>query len=247
MKKSLKRLAPEFSLRILNKMGLYSQFKPAVGRVHLGDLKSRSPFSDSFGFDRGTPIDRYYIENFLAKEAGSIRGRVLEIGDNEYTLRFGGKNITQSEILHINDSNPSATIIGDLSDAPQIPDNSFDCIILTQTLHLVYHYHNVLKTCARILKPGGALLLTVPGITPVDIDEWEFLYSFTKRSVKLMLAEDFSVENTQITCYGNVLVASAFLYGMSLSELKKEELDHNDERFQVIIAAKAVKALKHES
>ena len=48
------------------------------------------PVSRSFGFDRGTPVDRRYIEQFLARHAAAIRGDVLEVGDDGYTRRFGG-------------------------------------------------------------------------------------------------------------------------------------------------------------
>jgi ubiquinone/menaquinone biosynthesis C-methylase UbiE len=65
-------------------------------------------------------------------------------------------------------SNPQATFVGDLSHAPQLPDAAFDCVVLTQTLHLIYDFKGAIATCYRILKPGGALLLTVPGITHID-------------------------------------------------------------------------------
>ncbi|WP_232064898.1 class I SAM-dependent methyltransferase [Rhodocytophaga rosea] len=148
-----------------------------------------------------------------------------------------------SEILHVNDSNPHATIIGDLSDAPHIPENSFDCIILTQTLHLVYDYKAVIRTCFRVLKPGGTLLLTVPGITPIDYGEWEstWYWSFTGRAIEKILAEVFPTNQIKINTYGNTYVAAAFLYGMGLPELKKEMLEIHDPHMQVIITANSVK------
>jgi SAM-dependent methyltransferase len=225
-------------------LGIYKSYRPAAGTVKTGDFFRTTPFSNVFGYDRGGPIDRYYIENFLSAESEYICGRVLEIGDNEYTLRFGKENVQQSEVLHVNDSNPVATIVGDLSDAPQIADNSFDCIILTQTLHMVYDYKAVIKTCYRILKPGGTLLLTVPGITPIDYGEWgkTWLWSFTGRVMEMILAESFLKKQLEIETYGNVYVASAFLYGMGLPEIEKKVLDFHDPNMQVIITAKAVKA-----
>lgn len=241
MRYLIKKLTPDFGLQWLNRVGLYDHYRPKPGKVRLGSMRSLLPFSDVFGFDRGTPIDRYYIENFLQAEAGQIKGRVLEIGDNEYTMRYGKERVQQSDILYIDDSNTKATIIGDLCNAPHIEDNSFDAIVLTQTLHVIYDYKSALKTCYRILKPGGTLLLTSPGITPVDVDEWSFYYSFTEKSLKKILAESFPANQVETECYGNVMVATAFLYGMSCAEVKKKQLDHRDPRFQVIITAKAVK------
>lgn len=202
-----------------------------------------TPYSTEFGYDRGGPVDRYYIENFLQKQALHIQGRVLEIGDNAYTLRFGDSRVEKSEVLHVDEDHPQATLTGDLSHAPHIPDNSFDCIILTQTLHLIYHYQDALKTCYRILKPSGKLLLTVPGITPIDHGEWEqsWLWSFTQQSVTRILSEVFPPEAIQVEAHGNVLVATAFLYGKGLPELKQEQLDFQDPHYQVIMAAMATK------
>ena len=98
---------------------LQTQFQahksPPVGRVSFGNLRRVTPISREFGFDRGLPVDRYYIENFLTHHADDIRGRVLEIGDNSYTRRFGGDHVTKSDVLHVVEGNPQATIVGDLT------------------------------------------------------------------------------------------------------------------------------------
>ncbi|WP_114782253.1 glycosyltransferase [Botryobacter ruber] len=244
IKTIVKKHAPAFSLRWLHQMGLYKSGIPGVGCVAPGDFNRVTPFSKEFGYNRGGPVDRYYIEKFLDNEAASIRGRALEIGDNEYTMRFGGSAITRSDILHINDRNPNATIIGDISDAPHIPDNTFDCIVLTQTLHLIYDFKGALSTCHRILKPGGTLLLTVPGITPIDHGEWKetWYWSFTDKVMRRLMAETFPGGAAEVNAYGNVYVATAFLYGMGLPEVPRQKLDHHDPHYQVIVSVKAQKA-----
>jgi hypothetical protein len=217
---------------------------PAPGTIDCGDFNRTTPFSTRFGYDRGGPVDRYYIENFLLNFSSRIKGRVLEIGDNEYTLRFGENRITQSDILHIDKNNPKATFIGDLTHNPQLPDNSFDCIILTETLQLIDDFEKALETCHRILKPGGTLLITVPGITNIAHDEWGkyWMWSFTDKSITRLLAEFFPKENIIVEAFGNVFVAMAFLYGMGLPELNKEQLDYTDPHYQVKITGIAIKA-----
>ena len=111
---------------------------PAVGAVDFGDLRRTAPISRKFGVDRGLPVDRFYIERFLAKEADSIRGQVLEVGEDTYTRRFGGQRVTGNDVLHVTGDNPAATIVADLADAPQVPDERFDSIVLTQTLQLIF-------------------------------------------------------------------------------------------------------------
>lgn len=241
-KKLLKKYTPNAARRLLHSAGIYPGYTPAIGQVQPGDFERATPFSTEFGYDRGGPVDRYYIEKFLQQQAAAIRGRVLEIGDNEYTLRFG-TGVTHSDILHIDATNPKATIIGDLSDAPQLVDNTFDCIILTQTLQFIYEFRQALHTCFRILKPGGALLLTVPGLTPIDHGQWRecWYWSFTDKALQRLLAETFPTQPSHLVSYGNVFIATAFLYGMGITEVTKAQLEPYDPQFQVINAAVAIK------
>ena len=46
-----------------------------------GIFRRTSPLSDVWGFDRGTPVDRYYIECFLEGQRRDITGRILEVAE----------------------------------------------------------------------------------------------------------------------------------------------------------------------
>jgi glycosyltransferase involved in cell wall biosynthesis len=238
LKMNFYRMLPDFIIQRIEKSSV-----PKLKKVHMGDLNRMTPFSKEFGYDRGGPLDRYYIENFLEYNKLYIKGRVLEIGDNIYTIRFGGMQVKRSEILHVDEKNKEATYIGDLADAPILPDNTFDCIILTQTLHLIYEYQKALETCYRILKPGGVLLLTVPGLSRIDQDDWKdiWFWTFTQNSITKMLSKIFPQKNITIQTHGNLLVVTAFLYGMGRPELKKEQMDETDQHYPVIITATAIK------
>lgn len=243
IKNSIKKLIPSSIFKLYQTKFKKSNPRPLIGKVNLGSLNRTTPISTQFGYDRGGPLDRYYIENFLNENSSLIKGRVLEIGDNAYTLQYGGSNVTKSDILHIDDSNEQATFIGDLSNAPHIPSNTFDCIVLTQTLHLIYDFKGAIETCHRLLKQGGTLLITVPGISHIAQDGWGkyWLWSFTDASMQRIMEERFPTEKISIKTFGNVLVASAFLYGMGLPEIKKEQLDQHDPHYQLTITVRAVK------
>jgi len=217
--------------------------RPPVGWVRFGSLRRVTPISLEFGYDRGQPIDRYYIENFLARHAEAIRGRVLEIGDNSYTRRFGGNCVAISDVLHITEGNPQATIVADLARADHIPSDTFDCIVLTQTLHLIYEVHSVIQTLHRILKPGGILLATFPGICTIARDQWgaRWYWAFTSQSARRLFEEAFSAENVRIETHGNVLAAASFLYGLASQELRQKELDHRDPYCELLITLRAIK------
>lgn len=222
---------------------------PMVGHVRFGDLKRTQPISRLFGLDRagqGRCIDRYYIERFLAAHSGAIRGRVLEIADNTYTAQFGGAHVTHSDILYVNDSNPDATIVADLARADSIPSDSYDCIICTQTLQFIYDVRAAAKTLYRILRPGGVLLATVPGISQIsryDMDRWGDYWRFTSRSLEVLLGESWARDNFEVRTYGNVMASIAYLHGLTTQELTAAQLDSHDPDYQLVLTIRAVKPL----
>ena len=214
-----------------------------TGSVHYGDLRRLRPISPNFGFDRGKPIDRYYIENFLAHWSGDIRGRVLEIGDNSYTQRYGGSRVKVSDVLNIAEGNPQTTIVADLTSAEHIPSDTFDCIILTQTLQFIYDVRSAIQTLHRILKPGGALLATFPGITQTSCREYGecYCWAFTQLSARRLFEETFPAASIGIEAHGNVLAVMAFVHGLAVEELRREELDYHDPDYELLITLRAVK------
>ncbi len=216
-------------------------------KVRFGNLRRLAPFSRQFGLDRGQPVDRYYIEAFLEDHADRIKGRVLEVGDDSYSRRFAAPGaITRQDVLHVVHGYPGATIIADLSRAPHIPSESFDCIILTQTMQYIFDLPAACATLHRILRPGGVLLATLPGISQICRDQqdkesdcWRFTASSTRR---LLESEFGAAANVRIRTYGNVLSSIAFLEGLASHELTRQELDARDPDYQLVIAAVAVKS-----
>jgi SAM-dependent methyltransferase len=213
-------------------------------RIRLGSLRRVAPVSRQFGFDRGQPIDRYYIESFLAENAAAVSGCVLEIGDAAYSERFGAGRISHQDILNVVPGNPGTTIVADLADTPQIPSGRFDCIILTQTMQYIFDVQSATATLFRILKPGGTLLVTLPGISQVcrdQADRESDCWRFTASSARRLFEKYFGAERVQVRTYGNVLAAIAFLEGLAVQDLNLEELNHHDSDYQLTIAVAARK------
>jgi SAM-dependent methyltransferase len=210
-------------------------------RVSYGSLRRLTPISDRWGLDRGTPVDRHYIEQFLGEHTGDVRGRVLEIGDSAYTRKFGSA-VERADVFDVDAGNPNATIVGDLSQPDALPEGAFDCEIVTQTLHLIYDFPAALATLRRGLKPGGVLLLTVPGITRKGADHdygtsWH--WSFTSVSAQRMFEDAFGADAVTVSAHGNVLAAISFLHGIAAEELDAHALAHRDPRYEVIVAVRA--------
>jgi SAM-dependent methyltransferase len=226
--------------------GLYGRIMEGyipVGAVDLGSFGSISPVSRCWGADRGLPVNRYYIEHFLARHAGDIRGDVLEIGDALYTRKYGGPRVRKSDVLHVREGTLGATIIADLTNAANIASDSFDCLIITQTLHLIYDMHAALRTIHRILRPGGVALVTVPGIDPIHDPEWAdtWYWTFTNVSALRLFEEVFPPDRIEVEAWGNVVSAVAFLEGLAAQELTQQQLDFRDPAYQVLVSIRAVK------
>lgn len=208
-----------------------------------GGLRRLRPVSRQFGYDRGLPVDRYYIERFLEKHRRDVAGRTLEIGDDAYTRRYGGDRTTRRDVLHVHDRNPAATIVGDLADAPQIPDGTFDCIVVTQTLHLIYDVDRAVATLHRIVRPGGVVLATFPGISQLSEDEWSRTWSWGlgSRLARRLFASRFGERNLTVEAHGNSLAAAAFLQGLATVELAPAQLDVDEVGCELLVAVRAVR------
>ena len=210
--------------------------------VDLGDLRRLSPIDAGFGGGRGKPIDRHYIEGFLARHAADIRGRVLEVAESVYTERYGADRVQAADVLHLDPRHPHATFAADLADGDALPGDTFDCFVCTQTLQYVYPLERAIATIHRILRPGGVLLLTVPGISqisPYDRDRWGEHWRFTPQSLQRLLATAF--DDVAVEGHGNVLASIGFLHGLACEDLDVAELDHVDDRYPMLITGRAVK------
>ena len=232
---------------ILEKMlpaSVYNKLKKQRNKkVKFGDLRRLTPISRQFGYDRGVPIDRFYIERFIDIHAQDVCGHVLEIKDSTYTKMFGGAKVTHCDVLHNIEGNAEATILGDLTKADHIQSETFDCIILTQTLHIIYDIRAALSNLYRVLKTGGVLLATFPGISQVvkGVGDNDYNWAFTIQSAQLLFEEYFGRSNIYVESHGNVLAAIAFLHGIAQEELTKEELLYQDDEYQVVITVRAIK------
>ena len=216
---------------------------PPVGQVSMGDFAGVQPVSRHFGHDRGTPIDRWYIERFLAAHAIDIRGRALEVGDDAYCRRFGTA-VTRQDVLHVDPDAAQATIVGDMNGPDVLPEGDFDCLVNTQTLHLIADYRAAVEQMHRALAPGGTLLLTVPGVSSVDRGEWgeDWLWSFTARALRLIIEPTFGAENAEVVAHGNVYAATCFLQGLSVQEVDEEKLAYEDPAYPLIVTVRATRA-----
>lgn len=207
-----------------------------------GDLRRTDPVSRDWGYDRGVPIDRRYIEDFLAAHSSDIGGDVIEVQENDFTRALGGPRVMVSGVVDIDAGNPRATILADLRCAPELPSDFFDCVILTQTLHVIDDMPAVVRECYRTLKPGGVLLATVPAASRVCLEygeEGDF-WRATPAGARALVEPIFGPA-VECATFGNVLTNVAFLQGLACGEVTGAEFDATDPYFPVLTGIRARK------
>jgi SAM-dependent methyltransferase len=210
--------------------------------VWMGTLRRTAPVSDLWGYDRGRPVDRYYIERFLAEHRADIRGRVLEVKDRRYTEQFG-VGVTRSDVLDLDDANKDATLVADLSVGDTLEPDVFDCCIVTQTLHCIHDIHAAVRQLHRILRPGGVLLATLPTVSRIDTEGPADHWRLTPAACAQLFGAVFGAERVSVSGHGNVLASIASLTGVAQDELSQTELNYQDARFPVVVAVRAAKSL----
>lgn len=205
-------------------------------------LPGLGPLCRDFGKSRGTPIDRAYIHEFLWQRRADVRGRALEVADSGYLDYLAEGDVTQVDVLHVQEGLAWVTLVGDLVTGEGIPREAFDCFVLTQTLHLIYDVQAAVRTTHDLLKPGGVVLATLPGISQLsqyDRQGWGDFWRFTADSALKVFSDVFGPDQVEVVAYGNVLVASAFLYGYALEDLTEDEVNHRDDDFHFLIGVRA--------
>jgi SAM-dependent methyltransferase len=213
--------------------------------ILFGTLRHTEPVNLAFGMGRGTPVDRFYLDLYLRDHSAAITGRAMEVGDSEYIDLFG-HDVTKVDVLHFIAGSPSATIVADLTSCPQIPDDSFDCIVLTQTLHYVFDMKAAVAELYRILAPGGTILCTVPGLSQIsryDMDLWGDRWRLTSLSASELFATAFPADCITVETFGNALAGLCFIEGIPAEHLRAKELNTHDPDYQILVAVEARKPL----
>jgi hypothetical protein len=209
----------------------------------IGDVRL-VPMSRDFGLDRGQPIDRRYIAQFLDANRDRIRGVALEVAEPVYANRYRSQ-LSRVEILHVVPGAEHATIIGDLTKPDTLREGLADVFLATQVLPFIFDVTAAARGCYRVLKPGGTLLATVCSIAQVsryDMDRWGDYWRFTEASARKLMEQVFDPADIEIASFGNVYAAKAFLDGLAVEDLPDAAaLDTHDPDYPVTIGIRATK------
>lgn len=199
-----------------------------------------APISDCLGMDRGTPVDRHFIESFLKDSGRYIRGVCLEVMGDEYTRKFG-QGVTRADVLDIDRSNPRANVVGDLRHLDCVADDSYDSFICTQVLHYIDDVDAAVREMGRILRPGGSALVTLPTLHVME-GRHPHYWKFSTHSARYLFGKYFREDQLDVRAWGNVMTGVASWVGLAQEDLPKGRLDKHDPRFACTITVRATKA-----
>jgi len=206
-----------------------------IKKIRFGSIRSLKPVDRDFGFNLGTPVDRYYIEKFLHKHRQLIKGEILEIGEDSYTSKFACSDF---HLTILNVVEKEGCIQGDLESGIGIPENSFDCVIMTQTLPFIFDLSAAISNVYKMLKPNGYVLATNPCISQIsrfDMDRWGDYWRFTDLSLNKLFGQAFSENQIKVDSFGNCLSATCFIQGVPSEKLSKQELEFIDRDYPVTL------------
>jgi hypothetical protein len=226
MREQAKRLiGPRATVRLRSLLRGYE-------RPRWGNLRRTFPFSATYGFERGTPIDRHYLHAFLAQQQRLITGHVLEVQTDSYTQRFG-RGIRRSDTFDIVPS-PDVTYVCDFAHCETaIPDRAYDCLLLPNTLPHFRELEPALSNAMRVVRPGGTILASAAGLLPLTGDVPEY-WRLSPDGWRERLSAAWPGASLEVAGHGNCLVAIAAQLGLALEELTHAELDAHDPRYPVL-------------
>ena len=89
------------------------------------------------------------------------------------------------------------------------------------------------------------LLCTVPALSQtsrLDRERWGDWWRFTSASTRRLLDDVYGAGNVTVAAHGNARVAASFLYGLAVEDLEPAALEPDDDEYELVITARAVRA-----
>lgn len=202
------------------------------GLPRWGNLRRTTPFSSSYGFERGTPVDRYYLHRFLAAHRDRIAGDVLEVQNNSYTERYG-REVRRADTFDIVPEFSPTHLCDFAHCGGVIPSAAYDCLLLPNTLQHFRELDLALAHAIRVVRPGGTILASAAGLLPLTGDVPDY-WRMSPDGWRERLSAAWPGASLEITGHGNCLASVATQLGLALEELSPAELDVQDPRYPVL-------------
>jgi SAM-dependent methyltransferase len=106
------------------------------------------------------------IGEWLARQGESVRGALLDIGAGNQPYRPWYEQLADSCTATDVEVSPGVSVLA-IGDRLPFRDATFDTVLCTEVLEHVPDAAAVVAELTRVLRPGGAVLVTVPFLYPV--------------------------------------------------------------------------------
>ncbi len=198
------------------------------------------PVSEQFATERGTPVDRYYIDKFLNEYSHYICGDVLEIEDNTYTKKYGGEKVGTSIVMDVSSKASNIDFNANIETGEGIKASIADCFICTQTLMYIYDLKSAARNICKLLKPGGAALITCSGLSQNSrrcMESYGAYWGFNEAVFQKMFSDESEMELVITGAYGNVKTVTAHISGLCVEDLQEADFEKTDVCYPLIVYA----------
>ena len=136
------------------------------------------------------PANRYPLDRWISVEGGRLSGLVLNVGCGLDTRTFGRR------VIRLDRFAPAPTVRADAGKPLPFKDATFDAAVCTEVLEHVHDARAVLREIARVVRPGGRILVSVPFVFHYHEDPHD-LRRYTPPGLRAALEEaGFEVELT---------------------------------------------------
>jgi very-short-patch-repair endonuclease len=237
----MKPVMRELVERLLGPRGTMRLRRFARGqeRPRWGNLRRLAPFSTRYGFDRGTPVDRYYLDRFLDRHRSLITGLVLEIQTDGHARRYG-RDLERVDTVDISGEFRPTHQCDLASSGLVLPSERYDCFLLPNTLQHLRDIEGSLHHALRVIRPGGVILASAAGFVPLTGDAPDY-WRMSALGWTEMLERVWKGCEVRVESHGNCLAAVAALLGLAVEELRSDELDVHDPRYPVLTTVRCRK------
>lgn len=178
----------------LNLMNIL-QLQPRINRQNLDDVLTQRGLSHTFSLARYRL--RRYISRSISQYAG---GACLDAGCGRSPYRSMLADRASSVVsLDVEDRGGGADLIGDVQKLTEIEDASFETVFCSQVLEHVPRPWEAISEFARVLRPGGRLILTVPHLSVIHEAPHDY-YRYTRYGLNALCeAAGLQIEKVEPT------------------------------------------------
>jgi len=131
--------------------GYYDTYWSEVGHCPTGSLSA----------DVRRTFERHVRSSAACLDVGCGDGRTAGIWLNRLAAHYTGVDISENAVTMAKEAGLDARRIDDATSLP-FPDGTFDVTVCLEVLEHLFHPELATAEIARVLKPGGRLVATVP-------------------------------------------------------------------------------------